>query len=108
MRRMVKGAPHKPAHDKLAFDTHLMDVYLTGLQAEVEAKVRRVARFRENMKKIDAAGGRTDRAGRERAAQALLGQIEEMLETNLTVRETLKELRAATKEVLADIRALDE
>jgi hypothetical protein len=91
---------------KLSFDTHLLDVYLTGLQAEVEAKLRRVAKFREQMQKIDAAGGRTDRQSRVRAAQALIGQIDEMLQTNLEVRETLKELRAAAEEVLRDVEAL--
>lgn len=92
--------------EKLSFDTHLLDVYLTGLQAEVEAKLRRVAKFREQMQKIDAAGGRTDRLSRVRAAQALIGQIDEMLQTNLEVRETLKELRTAAEEVLRDVEAL--
>jgi hypothetical protein len=94
--------------DKLSFDTHLMDVYLTGLQSEVEAKLRRVMRFREQMRKIDAAGGTTDRAGRERAARALIAQIDEMLDTNLLVRDTLQELRRLADEVLADIQQLDE
>ena len=30
--------------DKLSFDTHLLDVYLTGLQAEVEAKAAKPAK----------------------------------------------------------------
>ena len=90
--------------DKLGFDTHLMDVYLTGLQAEVEAKVRRVARFREQMQKIDAAGGRTNREQREQAAEALVVQVEEMLETNLLVRETLQELLKTAHSVLRDVR----
>ena len=93
--------------DKLSFDTHLMEIYLTGLQAEVEAKLRRVAKFREQMQKIDAAGGTTDRAGRERAAQALIGQVEEMLSTNLLVRETLEELRRLADAVLEDVQHLD-
>lgn len=93
--------------EKLAFDTHLMDVYLTGLQSEVEAKLRRVARFREQMRKIDAAGGPTDREGRERAARTLIKQIDEMLETNVMVRETLVELHKTAEAVLKDIQDLE-
>lgn len=95
---MVKTPP-----GKLTFDTHLLDVYLTGLQSEVEAKLRRVAKFREQMRKIDAAGGRTDRQGRQRAAEALIEQVDEMLETNLNVRETLQELRKTAEAVLEDV-----
>lgn len=94
--------------DKLSFDTHLLDVYLTGLQAEIEAKLRRVGRFREQMQKIDAAGGRTDKSGRHRAAQALVEQVDDMLATNLIVREQLMELKATAEAVLADVSELDE
>jgi hypothetical protein len=96
------------SHDKLAFDTHLLDIYLTGLQSEVEAKLRRVSKFRQQMRKIDAAGGRTDRAARERAAEDLLDQVDEMLHTNLVVRDTLLELKKTAEAVLADLRELDE
>ena len=91
---------------KLSFDTQLLDAYLTGLQSEVEAKLRRVARFRTQMQKIDAAGGRTDRQSRLDAARALIGHVEGMLQTNLEVRETLEELRAAALAVLQDVEAL--
>jgi hypothetical protein len=91
------------AEDKLALDTQLMDVYLTGLQAEIEAKLRRVAKFRDEMSKIDAAGRRTERPGRQRAARGLLGQVNDMLETNLTVRDMLLELKAAAEAVLQDL-----
>ena len=90
--------------DKLSFDSHLVNVYLTGLQSEVEAKVRRVAKFREQMRKIDAAGGQTDRPARARAARVLIGQIKEMLVSNLMVRETLQELLTAAEAVLDDLR----
>lgn len=96
---MAKAEPAK-----LALDTHLLDIYLTGLQAEVEAKLRLVARFREQMQKIDAAGKKTDTPARERAARALIAQVDEMLDTNLTVRETLQELRRTAEAVLRDIR----
>lgn len=96
----------KDAAAQLSFDTHLLDVYLTGLQAEVEAKLRRVARFREQMQKVDAAGGRTDLRQRKRAAVALVTQIDEMLETNLIVRGTLKELREVASAVRRDIDRL--
>jgi hypothetical protein len=96
------------AHEKLSFDTQLLDIYLTGLQAEVEAKLRRVARFREQMQKIDAIGGKTDRRARERTTRTLIAQVKEMLETNLTVRETLQELLQATEQVLSDIQELED
>ena len=64
-------AASQKSHDKLTFDSHLLEVYLTGLQAEVEAKLRRVGKFRELMRKVDAAGGKTDTEARERAAFAL-------------------------------------
>lgn len=92
--------------DKLAFDSHLMDVYLTGLQSEVEAKMRRVLKFREQMQKIDAAGGRTNREQRELAAESLVKQIEEMLDSNLLVRETLQELLTTARAILQDVRGL--
>jgi hypothetical protein len=93
----------KPQDDKLSFDAHLVEVYLTGLQSEVEAKLRRVAKFREQMRKIDAAGGQTDRPARQRAARALVEQIKEMLGTNLMVRETLHELLKAAEAVRDDL-----
>ena len=94
--------------NKLSFDAHLLDVYLTGLQAEVEAKLRRVGKFREQMQAIDAAGGKTNRASREKAARALVAQVEEMLDTNLLVRENLLELKATAEAVLKDGQELDE
>lgn len=96
------------SQDKLSFDAHLLDVYLTGLQSEVEAKLRRVAKFREQMQTIDAAGGTTNRAARERAARALVAQVEEMLDTNLLVRENLLELKATAEAVLKDVQELEQ
>jgi hypothetical protein len=90
--------------EKLSFDTHLMEVYLTGLQSEIEAKLRRVTKFREQMQKVDASRGRADQKARERAAGALIIQVREMLDTNLTVRETLEELLAAAEAVLRDLQ----
>ena len=98
----------KSPKEQLSFDTHLLDVYLTGLQAEVEAKLRRVGRFREQMQKIDAAGGQTNRVDRERAAKALIKQIEEMQQTNRDVREMLQELHALANAVLRDVEELDD
>jgi hypothetical protein len=91
--------------DKLAFDTYVLGVYLTGLQSEVEAKLRRVNRFRVEMQKIDSDGVATNRDARERAARALVKQVEEMLESNLVVRETLQELLKAAQAVLRDVES---
>ena len=90
--------------DKLALDTQRLDVYLTSLQAEVEAKVRRVQRFREQMQQLDGGpSGKTNLANRQRAARALIVQVDQMLETNLVVRELLQALRSAAEAVLADV-----
>lgn len=94
----------KTDQDKLSFDTQLVEIYLTGLQSEVEAKVRRVAKFRDHMRQIDAAGGSTNLQARERAARALIAQVKEMLDSNLTVRDTLEELLKAAETLLADLR----
>ena len=89
--------------EKLALDTERLNVLLTGLQAEVEAKVRRVQRFREQMQKIDASVSRVDMKQRERAARALIAQVDDMIETNLIVRDTLHELRETAAAVLEDL-----
>ena len=90
--------------EKLALDTERLNVYLTGLQAEVEAKVRRVQRFREQMHKLDSSAlGRVNVKQREQAARSLVVQIDEMIQTNLVVREMLHELREAAEAVLNDI-----
>jgi hypothetical protein len=90
--------------EKLALDTQRLNVHLTGLQAEVEAKIRRVHRFRQQMQQLDAARtGKSNLAQRERATRALIMQVDEMLETNLVVREMLQELRAAAEAVLSDL-----
>ena len=91
------------ADEKLWLDTQQVEVYLTGLQSEIEAKLRRVARFREEMRKIDAAGGRTDRASRRRVAQALIQQAQSMLEMNLAVRGMLEDLLKGAEAILSDV-----
>jgi hypothetical protein len=90
---------------KLQFDKELLQVYLTGLQAEVEAKLRAVNRFRENMQRLDAAGAgsRANTAERRETARALIAQVSAMLDTNRVVREILHEVKAAAEAVLADI-----
>ena len=82
----------KKSEEKLSFDAHLMEVYLTGLQAEVEAKLRRVVKFREQTKRLDSSDATTDVEGRTRTVEALITQVHDMLATNLIVRETLQEL----------------
>jgi hypothetical protein len=90
--------------EKLALDTQKLDVYLTSLQAEVEAKVRRVQRFREQMKQLDGGpSGKTNLANRQRAARVLIAQVDQMLETNLVVRDLLQDLRSTAHAVLADV-----
>jgi len=87
---------------KLDLDRQLLDTYLTGLQSEVEAKLRRVARFRAETQKVGAAGGSTDRIALQRMATTLIAQVDEMLQTNLLVRQTLYDIRATAEELLKD------
>ena len=75
---------------------------MTGLQSEVEAKLRRISRFRAEMQKIDKAGGTTDRIALQRAATAIIAQVDEMLETNLLVRQTLHDIRLTAEELIKD------
>ena len=89
--------------EKLALDTERLNVLLTGLQAEVEAKVRRVQRFREHIRTIDRRVGRADVRQREKAARALIAHVEAMIDTNLIVRDTLHELRETAAAVLKDL-----
>lgn len=90
--------------EKLALDTQRVAVHLTSLQAEVEAKVRRVRRFREQMQQLDAApSGKRNSDQPRRAARALIMQVHQMLQTNLLVRELLLELQEAAEAVLADL-----
>ncbi len=90
--------------EKLALDTQRLEVYLTSLQAEVEAKVRRVNRFREQMRQLDGSlSAKMNVVQRERAARALIAQVNQMLETNIVVRELLVDLRSAAKAVLDDL-----
>jgi len=105
-RRFCPATISRMVHDdeKLALDTERLTVYLTSLQAEVEAKVRRVRRFRQQMQELDAgASGRRNAADRARAARALVEQVDQMLKTNLMVRELLQDLRGAAEAVLADV-----
>jgi hypothetical protein len=90
--------------EKLALDTERLMVHLTGLQAEVEAKVRRVNRFREQMQAMDTSRGRRNNLRqREQSARLLISGIDEMLQTNLIVRDMLHELREAAEAVLSDL-----
>ena len=86
----------------LALDRELLDIYMTGLQSEVEAKLRRISSFRDVMQRIDAAGGTTDRVELQRAATAMIAQVEEMLETNLFVRQTLQGIRRTAEVLIKD------
>jgi hypothetical protein len=90
--------------DKLALDTQRLEIHLTSLQAEVEAKVRRVHRFRQQMHQLDGRGsGKMNAAQRERAVRALITQVDQMLETNIVVRGLLQDLRSAAHAVLDDL-----
>lgn len=89
--------------DKLALDTQVLNAHITTLQAEVEAKIRRVHRFRQQMQDLDPRLAQKNVAQRERAARALIIQVEEMLRTNLLVRDLLHDLRTAANAVLDDL-----
>jgi hypothetical protein len=89
---------------QVQFDRQLLEVYLVGLQSEVEAKLREVRQFRDNMRIL--AVSRTP-GGREHQLEAigtLTKQIDRMLGTNNVVRETLVELLEAAKALARDVR----
>lgn len=91
--------------EKLALDSAKLATHLTGLQAEVEAKVRFLKRFREHMQVVDASvGGTVDQEGCKAASRRLLKAVDDMLETNRVVRELLSDLRDAASEVLNDLK----
>jgi hypothetical protein len=90
--------------ENLALDTQLLEVYLTTLQVEVEAKVRHVHRFREQLQKLDRGpSGKMNIIDRERAVRALITQVDQMIDTNVVVRDLLEHLRSAAKSVLEDL-----
>lgn len=110
-RRATARAPletRKSSGERMSWDTHMLDVHLTGLQAEVEAKLRHVARFREQMQRLDDAARSTSLLERKRAIGLLLRQIDEMLEGNRIVRGTLEELRDVTLGLRDDMCALQQ
>jgi hypothetical protein len=51
------------------------------------------------MQKIDAAARGAQRARQQRTARDLIRQVDEMLDTNLTVRDMLLELKTAAEAV---------
>jgi hypothetical protein len=63
----------------------------------------RVAKFRKQVQKMGSWHGHSDRRSRQQAARALITQVQEMLATNLIVRETLEELLTGTKALLRDL-----
>ena len=80
---------------KVQFDRQLLEVYSAGLQSEVEAKLREVTRFRENMQVLAVSRTPEARAQQLEAIRKLTEQIDRMLGTNGVVRDTLLELLEA-------------
>jgi DNA-binding transcriptional regulator GbsR (MarR family) len=89
---------------QVQFDRQLLEVYLVGLQSEVEAKLREVTRFRENMQHLAVSRTAEGRDQQLEAAEELVEQIDRMLGTNKVVRETLAELAEAAKALARDLR----
>jgi len=103
-RRQARGDRRRPAsaivetEAKLFVDLQRLQAYITGLQAEVEAKVRMTRGFQTRMQNIEARPPHS-----QADARALLLQVNRMLETNRIVRETLNDLRTAAEDVLKDL-----
>ena len=89
---------------QVQFDRQLLEVYLVGLQSEVEAKLREVTQFRENMKVLAVSRTPEGRGRQLEAVGKLTEQIDRMLGTNRVVRETLLELLEAAKALARDLR----
>jgi hypothetical protein len=88
---------------QVQFDRQLLQVYSEGLQSEVEAKLREVTRFRENMQVLAVSRTPEARAQQLEAIGKLGEQIDRMLGTNRVVRETLLELLDAAKALARDL-----
>jgi hypothetical protein len=88
---------------QVQFDRQLLEVYLVGLQSEVEAKLREVTRFRENMKVLAVSRTPEGRGHQLEAVGKLTEQIDRMLGSNRVVRETLLELLEAAKALARDL-----
>lgn len=103
-RRQARGDRRRPVPTavetdaKLFVDLQRLQAYITGLQAEVEAKVRMARGFQARMQNIETRPPHS-----QNDARALLAQVNRMLETNRIVRETLQDLRSAAEDVLKDL-----
>jgi len=85
------------SEDGTAFDKQALDVYLVGLEGELETKLRDLRRLRQGVAYVSE---HPDCAGEAETVRALAGEFDRMLVANRVVRETLLQLRDVVHHLL--------
>jgi hypothetical protein len=89
------------SEDGMAFDKQVLDVYLVGLEGELETKLHDVRRLRQGVAYVSE---HPDRPGQFETVRALVGEFDRMLVTNRVVRETLLQLREIVHHLLQGLQ----
>jgi hypothetical protein len=89
------------SEDGTAFDKQVLDVYLLGLEGELETKLRDLRRLRQGVAYVSE---HPDCAGQVETVRALAGEFDRMLVTNRVVRETLLQLRETAHQLLRGLQ----
>ena len=87
----------KSSEDGTAFDKQVLEVYVSGLQSELETKLRDLRRVQQAIERLTE---RRDGVEQVEMVRALAGELDRMLVTNRVVRETLLQLRETTHQLL--------
>jgi hypothetical protein len=88
--------------EKIAFDRQVLEVYLTGLEGELEGKLRELRRLRSTLDDLDDV--RHAHGERIATVQTLAAQIEGLLVGNRVVRETLLQLRETARTLVQGLQ----
>jgi hypothetical protein len=87
---------------KIAFDRQVLEVYLTGLEGELETKLRELRRLRTTLGDLDDVGhGHGERIA---TVQMLAIHVEGLLVGNRVVRETLLQLRETARALILGLQ----
>lgn len=86
--------------DGAAFDQQLLDVYIHGLQADLEDKLRQLREVQGTLKQLGQCG---NAAAQCVAARGLAARFDQMLVVNRVVRETLVELRETARHLAQEL-----
>jgi hypothetical protein len=89
--------------EKIAFDTQVLEVYLTGLEGELESKLRDLRRLRLTLGDLD--DGRHADDEHLATVHTLAAHVEGLLVGNRVVREVLLQLRETARTLVAGLHA---